>query len=208
MSLKNVFHIFSANLIVKDLVLSVFELVLNCYKKISLRDTNNQNIKLTQNQSMQMLFDLKFLFVLFDLKVNLLNKKHIQEEYNSVCAQLESLIDPFDYDICTPFIQSNINKSIVRTSTLYGVLNINERLSRSTTNSATSITTANEKYNLLVLSNSQHRFELLPLPSQQTQLQINSDKQTNIQFKNQVNNLVSSFLVINKKCNFFLFDKI
>lgn len=154
-------------------------MVLNSYEKII---TNEQSIKLTQNQSMQMLFDLKFVYNLFDLKLNLIGKQNIQEEFKNICLKLEAIIDPFDYDICTPFIQSNINKTIARTATLYGVLNINERLIRSTTNN-TSMTTANDKYNLLVLSNNQHRFELLPLPSQQSQ-QLNFEKQQ-AQFKNQ-----------------------
>ncbi len=142
-----------------------------------------------------MLFDLKFLYILFDLKVTLINKQQIQDDYKNVCSQLESFIDPFDYDICLPFIQSNINKSIARTSTLYGILNLNERLFRSSTNN-TSMTTANDKYNLLVLSTNQHRFELLPLANQQAQQQLNLDKQQNIQFKNQI---FVSFLIFYKK---------
>jgi hypothetical protein len=145
---------------------------------------------------MQMLFDLKFLYILFDLKVNLINKQQIQDDYKNVCSQLESFIDPFDYDICLPFIQSNINKSIARTSTLYGILNLNERLFRSSTNN-TNITTANDKYNLLVLSTNQHRFELLPLANQQAQQQLNLDKQQNIQFKNQI--FVSFVILYNKQ---------
>ncbi len=145
---------------------------------------------------MQMLFDLKFLYILFDLKVTLINKQQIQDNYKNVCSQLESFIDPFDYDICLPFIQSNINKSIARTSTLYGILNLNERLFRSSTNN-TSMTTANDKYNLLVLSTNQHRFELLPLANQQAQQQLNLDKQQNIQFKNQI--FVSFLIFYNKQ---------
>ncbi len=145
---------------------------------------------------MQMLFDLKFLYILFDLKVTLINKQQIQDDYKNVCSQLESFIDPFDYDICLPFIQSNINKSIARTSTLYGILNLNERLFRSSTNN-TSMTTANDKYNLLVLSTNQHRFELLPLANQQAQQQLNLDKQQNIQFKNQI--FVSFLIFYNKQ---------
>lgn len=143
-----------------------------------------------------MLFDLKFLYILFDLKVNLINKQQIQDDYKNVCSQLESFIDPFDYDICLPFIQSNINKSIARTSTLYGILNLNERLFRSSTNN-TNITTANDKYNLLVLSTNQHRFELLPLANQQAQQQLNLDKQQNMQFKNQI--FVSFVILYNKQ---------
>ena len=53
---------------------------------------------------------------------------------------------------------------------MYGILNINDRLNRNASQNAT-LTTANEKFNLLVLSNNQHRFELLPIASQQAQQQ-------------------------------------
>lgn len=152
----------------------MFELVLKSYKKVIDLETS---IKLTQNQAMQILFDIKFLFVLFDLKLNLINKQSLQDEYKNICSQLESFIDPFDYDICIPFIQSNITKLIARTTTLYGVLNVNERFNRTSSSNATSLTTANDKYNLLVLSSNQSRFELLPLPSAQSQQQMNIDKQ-------------------------------
>jgi hypothetical protein len=54
---------------------------------------------------------------------------------------------------------------------LYGILNVNDRVNRSNAQNTTSLTTANEKFNLLVLSNNQHRFELLPIASQQAQQQ-------------------------------------
>ena len=54
---------------------------------------------------------------------------------------------------------------------MYGILNVNERVNRSNAQNTTSLTTANEKFNLLVLSNNQHRFELLPIASQQAQQQ-------------------------------------
>ena len=54
---------------------------------------------------------------------------------------------------------------------MYGILNVNDRVNRSNAQNTTSLTTANEKFNLLVLSNNQHRFELLPIASQQAQQQ-------------------------------------
>jgi hypothetical protein len=72
---------------------------------------------------------------------------------------------------------------------LYGILNTNERYSRGN-GAGAALTTANDKFNLVVLSNNQHRFELLPLPSQQSQQQINLEKQQNQLLKNQAASLV------------------
>lgn len=130
-------------------MLSVLDLVLKFYldlfnkNKNAIHKAGDQRIKLTQNQSLQILFDLKFLFNLFDFKsislsmnspllstsmsfsgssnqidheasLKLYNK--LNEEFKNVTDLYESLIDPFDYDICLPFMQSNIAKSITRSS--------------------------------------------------------------------------------------------
>jgi hypothetical protein len=131
---KKIHFIFnsSSNLLLKKLILSVFGLILVSYDELTQSQNSEKfnKIKLTQNQSLQMLFDLRFLFNLFDLKSfhylssssssqNMnddLNKNHAKklDQFRNVCSNLESLIDPFDYDICNPFMQSNITKSISR----------------------------------------------------------------------------------------------
>lgn len=190
------YNMIDSNLVLKDLILAVFELIINTYKSriIKQESINEENsIKLTQNQALQMLFDLRFLYSLFDIKSLISNDKgnlnaalnKIQDEYKMVNSDLEGFIDPFDYDICTPFIQSNISKSIWRSLALYGILNTNERPNR-INNTGTSMTTINDKFNLIVLSNNQHRFELLPLPSQQSQQQLSLEKQQNLLLRNQV----------------------
>lgn len=110
------------------MILKVFELIINFYNKIVLGQNSGEHhgIKLTQNQSLQMLFDLRFLYNLFDIKSMSLNDKNspgsvlnrIQLDYKNVSNELEALIDPFDYDICSPFIQSNITKSIARSNVI------------------------------------------------------------------------------------------
>jgi hypothetical protein len=126
---KNLFYsMIDANLIIKDLVVVLFSQIIDKYENI-LKQQNNDQIKLTQNQSLQMIFDLKFLNQLFDLKTLTpttttttpvddtlqLNRK-VVEKFKDVCGQLESIIDPFDYDITVPFMQSNITKCLIRTN--------------------------------------------------------------------------------------------
>ena len=86
-------------------------------------------MKITQNKALQMIFDLKYLFTLFDGKsfsMYALDKNEMADQkafiakllddYKLVCSMLESQIDPFDYDICQPFMQSNITKCISKSN--------------------------------------------------------------------------------------------
>jgi hypothetical protein len=106
---------FSSNLVLKELLFRVLQLVVNAFEEIfeAIRNQDEQKTKqiLTQNQSLQTLFDLKFLFAFFDVKSD-----ELSDKFKQVTGQYESLIDPFDFDICMPFIQSNITKSVIRTS--------------------------------------------------------------------------------------------
>jgi hypothetical protein len=88
---------------------------------------SDDKIKLTQNQALQFLFDLKYVFNLFDMKSVLLTPKQetdeatvdpnkLLDDFKNVCTDLETLIDPFDYDICLPFLQSNVNKFVARST--------------------------------------------------------------------------------------------
>lgn len=99
----------------KELLFRVLQLVVNAFDEIfeAIRNQDEQKTKqiLTQNQSLQTLFDLKFLFAFFDVKSD-----ELSDKFKRVTGQYESLIDPFDFDICMPFIQSNITKSVIRTS--------------------------------------------------------------------------------------------
>lgn len=202
-----------SSLVLKDLVLKVLDLVLNSYRDIyeeaksrGAGSDNHDNIErpvvnkivISQNQALQILFDLKFLSTLFDVKTIGMGPggsptSHssqdiedddetrklalkLNEAFKNVTGLYESLVDPFDYDICMPFIQSNVSKCIARTSTLFGVLGRSEKqvYKSVTTLSTASTTTANEKFNLMPLSSIKHRFELLPILSSSSSLSSSS----------------------------------
>lgn len=121
---------FSSNLVLKELLFRVLQLVVNAFDEIfeAIRNQDEQKTKqiLTQNQSLQTLFDLKFLFAFFDVKSD-----ELSDKFKRVTGQYESLIDPFDFDICMPFIQSNITKSVIRTSVcifFYSILSCLNRM--------------------------------------------------------------------------------
>jgi hypothetical protein len=128
--IKNLsYDIIDSNLILKELTIQIFAILLEKYKEIIVINgtTSDKQIKLTQNQALQFLFDLKYVFNLFDMKSVLLTPKQETEEpsfdpnrllddFKNVCTDLEALIDPFDYDICLPFLQSNVNKFVARST--------------------------------------------------------------------------------------------
>lgn len=128
--IKNLsYDIIDSNLILKDLTIELFAILLENYKEIiTINATKtDEKIKLTQNQALQFLFDLKYVFNLFDIKSVLLAPKQetddatidpnkLLDDFKNVCTDLEALIDPFDYDICLPFLQSNVNKFVARST--------------------------------------------------------------------------------------------
>lgn len=73
--------------------------------------------------------------------------------------RLEALIDPFDLDVFTPHLNSNLNRLVQRTSVLFGLVTgtENQFASRSSTFNS------QEPHNILPLASSQIRFGLLPL---------------------------------------------
>jgi len=77
---------------------------------------------------------------------------------------LEAFVDPFDFDILTPFIESNVNKAVSKSGSLFGVLNLSERFARN----AKKETIATDFHNFLLLSNNTQRFELLPISTATT----------------------------------------
>jgi hypothetical protein len=102
----------------KDLGLCIYQKITELFKEEiyysnSNKDTNGSPI-ITQNHALQMIFDLKYLNLLLDIKEN--NNLDLFNEYKSIYSDLETFIDPFDFDILTPFIQSNVNKAFARTS--------------------------------------------------------------------------------------------
>lgn len=119
----------SSNLILKELIYRVLDLILRTYEDLFEKLKNNKDESkplITQNQSLQIVFDLKFLFTFFEAKASTSDDEDtnklavkINEAYKTVTSRYESLVDPFDYDISMPFIQSNVVKCIARSSVCF-----------------------------------------------------------------------------------------
>uniref|UniRef100_A0A8C8IHZ1 Conserved oligomeric Golgi complex subunit 1 n=1 Tax=Oncorhynchus tshawytscha TaxID=74940 RepID=A0A8C8IHZ1_ONCTS len=116
---------------------------------------------MTQNRSLQLLFDLRYLTATLGTKLEDGRAFRSQQDprVQQVCDSLESYIDPFDLDVFMPPFNSNLNRLSQRSSVLLGLLTGTEKQFVSRGNSAAS----QEPYNILPLASTQIRFGLLPL---------------------------------------------
>ncbi|XP_066499046.1 conserved oligomeric Golgi complex subunit 1 [Hoplias malabaricus] len=116
---------------------------------------------ITQNRALQMLFDVRFLSSTLCTRLDEGKSSRSQQDprVQQVCDSLESHIDPFDLDVFTPHLNSNLNRLTQRTSVLLGLLTGTEKQFSPRSSSVSS----QEPYNILPLASSQIRFGLLPL---------------------------------------------
>uniref|UniRef100_A0A8C8T125 Conserved oligomeric Golgi complex subunit 1 n=1 Tax=Peromyscus maniculatus bairdii TaxID=230844 RepID=A0A8C8T125_PERMB len=129
--------------------------------------TEEQQVKkegtfaMTQNRALQLLYDLRYLNIVLTSKGEEVKSGRSKPDsrIEKVTDRLEALIDPFDLDVFTPHLNSNLNRLVQRTSVLFGLVTgtENQFASRSSTFNS------QEPHNILPLASSQIRFGLLPL---------------------------------------------
>jgi len=71
----------------------------------------------SQTWAIQAIFDLRYLHQLLDP-----SRKNQSEEVLRVTSWIEGLIDPFDLDVFTPHLNTNIERHVARTSCLFGLV--------------------------------------------------------------------------------------
>ncbi|NXX75408.1 COG1 protein, partial [Urocolius indicus] len=116
---------------------------------------------MTQNRALQLLYDLRYLSIILTAKSEEAKPSRMKQDsgLEKVTDFLEAHIDPFDLDVFTPHLSSNLNRLVQRTSVLYGLLTGAE----SQYGNRSSALSAQEPHNILPLASSQIRFGLLPL---------------------------------------------
>lgn len=87
--------------------------LLDYYSKLS------TNLEIRQKQAIQILFDLKYFTLLMISRDN----KQLVEQSNKVCNNIISKIDPFDFDVFYPFINTNVKKAVQRSLVSYSKYN-------------------------------------------------------------------------------------
>uniref|UniRef100_A0A8C6ZPG7 Conserved oligomeric Golgi complex subunit 1 n=1 Tax=Nothoprocta perdicaria TaxID=30464 RepID=A0A8C6ZPG7_NOTPE len=125
------------------------------------REKREGTFPMTQNRALQLLYDLRYLNIILMAKSEEAKASRTKHDsgIEKVIEFLEGHIDPFDLDVFTPHLNSNLNRLVQRTSVLFGLLTgtENQYTSRS------SALSSQELHNILPLASSQIRFGLLPL---------------------------------------------
>ncbi|XP_067403389.1 conserved oligomeric Golgi complex subunit 1 isoform X2 [Emydura macquarii macquarii] len=116
---------------------------------------------MTQNRALQLLYDLRYLHIVLTAKSEEVKTSRSKQDsrIEKVTDFLEANIDPFDLDVFTPHLNSNLNRLVQRTSILFGLLTGAENHYTNRSNNLSS----QEPHNILPLASSQIRFGLLPL---------------------------------------------
>ncbi|KAM8776229.1 conserved oligomeric Golgi complex subunit 1 [Rhynchonycteris naso] len=116
---------------------------------------------MTQNRALQLLYDLRYLNTVLTVKGEEVKSGRSKQDsrIEKTVDYLEALIDPFDLDVFTPHLNSNLNHLVQRTSVLFGLVTGTEN--QFTPRSSTF--NSQEPHNILPLASSQIRFGLLPL---------------------------------------------
>ncbi|NXM68785.1 COG1 protein, partial [Serilophus lunatus] len=137
--------------------------VLAAYEKLmeQKQEKRADTFPLTQTRALQLLYDLRYLRIILTAKSEEGKPSRMKHDsrIEEVIDFLEGHIDPFDLDVFTPHLNSNLNRLVQRTSVLFGLLTgtENQYLSRS------GALSSQEQHNILPLASSQIRFGLLPL---------------------------------------------
>ncbi|RXM33818.1 Conserved oligomeric Golgi complex subunit 1 [Acipenser ruthenus] len=136
-----------------ELILAYNELTSNKHNKDSASP-------MTQNRSLQLVFDLRYLTMVLSARQEEGKTLRTQQDprIQQVIDALESHIDPFDLDVFTPPLNRNLNRLSQRTSVLLGLLTGTEKMFTSRSTNVNS----QEPYNILPLSSSQIRSIEMP----------------------------------------------
>ncbi|CAB3244809.1 unnamed protein product [Arctia plantaginis] len=92
----------------------VIAITLSHYNKVIRENETDIN----QRCALQLLMDVRHLTLLLVPREN----KKAMEQSSDICEFLRQKIDPFDYDVFYPYIQTNLKRSVQRVQTLLGSL--------------------------------------------------------------------------------------
>lgn len=116
---------------------------------------------------MQYYFDLKFVQLLFTGR----DRKQLAEPYNQLIGEFKSHIDPFDFDVFYPHVNTNVKRAVQRMQHFFGILltngdQLSSLLGTSTGNASQVAPVKDKNPNILALSSnsaSETWFPLLPI---------------------------------------------
>lgn len=145
--------------VLSDLMQKLTDRILGSYESL-LASSSDSGLGLVQNRCLQLWFDVKFLMNVLLRKDEAEVGKEFERRYQKILERLESRIDPFDFDVFYPHLQSHLSRKMTRSNVLYGLLGCADKTIVAVTSTSSS---QQEQHNILPLSTSQNRFSLLPL---------------------------------------------
>ncbi|XP_062072911.1 conserved oligomeric Golgi complex subunit 1 [Lepus europaeus] len=146
----------------QEMLKSCMVQVVAAYEQLSEKQRKKEGaFPITQNRALQLLYDLRYLNLVLTAKgeEGKSGRSKPDSRIEKVTDYLEGLIDPFDLDVFTPHLNSNLTRLVQRTSVLFGLVTGTENQFTSRSNAFNS----QEAHNILPLASSQIRFGLLPL---------------------------------------------
>ncbi|XP_017391096.1 conserved oligomeric Golgi complex subunit 1 isoform X1 [Cebus imitator] len=148
---------------VQEMLKSCMVQVVAAYEKLAEEKQIKKDgtFPVTQNRALQLLYDLRYLNIVLTAKTDEVKSGRSKPDsrIEKVTDHLEALIDPFDLDVFTPHLNSNLHHLVQRTSVLFGLVTGTENQLTPRSNTFNS----QEPHNILPLASSQIRFGLLPL---------------------------------------------
>ncbi|CAF0777832.1 unnamed protein product [Didymodactylos carnosus] len=149
---------------------------LNVYEAWLIDDAKNSTKKRIQTRVLQIIYDLRFVYMLLERKDGSINAKELNERFMKLIDNIEAEVDPFDLNVLLPYMQAHLQKmgprSSVRTiqknlfvniyvscQLLFGHLVNNDRLIPSKPLPMNT----QDTNNILLLSSCSQRFSLLPI---------------------------------------------
>ncbi|XP_029784484.1 conserved oligomeric Golgi complex subunit 1 isoform X2 [Suricata suricatta] len=145
----------------QEMLKSCMVQVVAAYEKLSEEKQKEGAFPVTQNRALQLLYDLRYLGIVLTARGEEVKSGRGKQDsrVGKVADYLETLIDPFDLDVFTPHLNSNLTRLVQRTSVLFGLVTGTDNQFTPRSNTFNS----QEPHNILPLASSQIRFGLLPL---------------------------------------------
>ncbi|CAB4014356.1 spectrin beta chain, non-erythrocytic 1 isoform X1 [Paramuricea clavata] len=155
--------------ILRDLVRGLSEDVLKCYENLLARYKKDKDV-IDQNRALQAIFDFKFLSSVFgDRSKTEDNNSSYKSRFEKIVEELEDIVDPFDLNVFSPYISSNLNKHLQRCGVLFGVLLSIDKHSQFYGMPQRPGRGPQDQHNVMPIAINPVRFTLLPLSSHHTE---------------------------------------
>lgn len=147
--------------LLKELVTSLADGVLLIHEQL----VQKHKSTVTQNQALQILFDLRFVTTIL-MGRGEDDDSEFSRRLENVTDALEGCVDPFDLDVFSPHVATNLNRQLQKCGVLFGVLSsLDKHFTHSFGVTQRPSAGSHDQHNVMPLAPNPPRFNLLPLSS-------------------------------------------